>query len=234
MSLEIASFSIPKPGKENEDAVLAIESANAQMLAVADGVGGAEGGKDAAELALSLVRTYFDQEHEKIGGGLLEWVGRTFKERAIALERDFATTLTTCEIREHIATIEHVGDCRLYHLRQHGILTRTRDQTELQQLLDEGVLTPRAAKNYPRRNVLLSVLSAKGSFFIYQTTFELTVGDRLALVTDGVYKTIGKSRLRDISINCPTPGEFCDALLTALIASPIEDDCSALIADVTA
>src|SRR3546814_5436694 len=57
------------------------------------------------------------------------------------------------------ARVGHVGDSRIYHLRGSGLVTRTKDQTEVQHLIDEGILTPERAKMYPRKNVLLSAIS---------------------------------------------------------------------------
>ncbi len=114
---------------------------------------------------------------------------------------EMGTTLTVAVIQGNKVTLGHVGDTRLYHLRNKGIIARTKDQTEVQKLLDDGILNKQRAKNYHRRNVLLSVLTPDRDYELQSTSFNLDTHDRLLLLTDGAYSLASKLELRDLSLS---------------------------------
>lgn len=139
------------------------------------------------------------------------------------------TTLTVCLISQDSALVAHVGDTRLYHLRDKGIVTRTRDQTEAQELVDQGVLSQRRALNYHRKNILTSVLSNYTDYELYQTEINLLGNDRLILTTDGSYSLIKKSALLKISISSRNAKDLCDKALIEIESGPIKDDYSMIV-----
>lgn len=232
LSLPSVYFSIPRSeGAKNADAIgFKQYGQNTFCIALADGVGKSVHGPDASRIATSIATS----------AALTKSIPEVFEEARSALIAGatktpgavWSTTLTVCKISHYHAVVGHVGDARLYHLRGKGIITRTRDQTELQALLDEGVISKERAKKYPRRNVLLSALSSESNYNLQTTEFEVATGDRLLLVSDGVYKQILRREIADISANAPSVDEFIDDLNRLLISRGIVDDSSAICIEI--
>lgn len=228
--VESAFFSIDGPKGQNDDRFLDLApTENGWIAAVADGVGGNVGGARAAELALAALqnvaagpRLYRDAFRDACGRMRVEAV------RHPELAR-MATTLSAVYISDSTARIGHVGDSRIYHLRGEGIVTRTQDQTEVAELLRQNVLTPGQARRYPRRNVIISYLGPDADFDLFESEFPVETGDKLLLITDGVYKEVRKSELVNLNVNCGTVSQFVREIEEMLVGRGVSDD-STLVA----
>jgi protein phosphatase len=97
------------------------------------------------------------------------------------------TTMDAVIFTGDIANIAHIGDSRVYLMRDSQLTQITKDHTFVQQLIDAGRLTEEEALIHPRRNVILRVLgdtSEEPEFDIHQ--LEVQPGDRLLLCSDGL------------------------------------------------
>ncbi|WP_457320965.1 PP2C family protein-serine/threonine phosphatase, partial [Roseateles sp. P5_E11] len=102
---------------------------------------------------------------------------------------------------------------------------------EVAKLIREGILTPERAQKYPRRNVLLSALGGNSSYQLFLTEFEWIAGDRLLLLSDGVYKILAKSQIASISASCQSLDKFVEDLEKKLKTTGLVDDASLLAAE---
>jgi protein phosphatase len=109
---------------------------------------------------------------------------------------------------------------------------RTKDQTELQKLLDDGVLTKNQAARYPRRNVLLSAMSAGRDYDLHEQEFLVQKGDRILLTSDGFHSLLLRGRIAHISSSNPAFEDFWSALEAALAAETLDDDASCLAVEI--
>ncbi len=229
--IDIASFSIQGKNKLNQDAILHLNSDDVYLFAIADGMGGELGGNLASNFSLNIVQEQF-LNNSSIGiKKLFENVSNQLNNfsKLIPEYRNMATTLTICIIKDNIGYVGHVGDCRIYHLRNEGIMSRTKDQTELQKLLDDKILTKSLAKNYHRKNILLSVMSGTIPYELQENTFDLMSKDRLLLLSDGVYNIIdSKILIRDISLNANNIKVFSTNLQKEIESKKIKDDYSCI------
>lgn len=203
MQIKGIGFTIGTASRTNEDSFDCKLLENGTLIAVvADGVGGNAGGSIASAIAVKLIMDELTDSPNIEFSFIFEKIIHKFQEviRENPVVSDMATTLTACVINNGIARFAHVGDSRLYHLRANGITQKTKDQTEVAVLLEQGILTPRQAKNYPRKSVLMSALSASGDHELMEGNLELNTQDRLILLTDGAYKEITKRELRDLSL----------------------------------
>ena len=198
---------------------------------VADGVGGNYGGGVASALAvkeaIELITVSPSSSIEQIFAA----VSRTIKERGNTdlISNQMATTLSLCLVdSQGTAYVGHVGDSRIYHLRGKGIVQRTKDQTEVAALVEAGILSREQAKSYPRRTVLRSALSAKGAYELFEITFPVASGDRLILLTDGIYRLVSKSQLRDFSL-ASTSIEDLSRKIRDEISNKNDDDATLVI-----
>ena len=229
--IEIASFCIQGKNKLNQDAVLHLKSDDIYLFAIADGMGGELGGSLASSLSLITVEELFLENKDISIKEIFEKVSNQLKSLSefVPKYEKMATTLTICIVKNNIGYVGHVGDCRIYHLRDEGIMRRTKDQTEVQKLLDEKILTKSLAKNYHRKNVLLSVMSNAIEYQLQESTFELINKDRLLLLSDGVYNVIdNKIIIRDISLSNNNIKDFSVNLQKEIESRKIKDDYSCI------
>lgn len=220
---------------DNEDCLLPpllLEST--WWAAVADGVGGHAGGKVASNTAIESVRATIARDPQTGMRNLFSTVHERLKEIAgddDVLEK-MGTTLSVVRFDRKQAHVGHVGDTRIYHLRGKGIVDRTRDQTEVQRLILDRILSKAQARRYPRRSVLLSVLSPSRSYDLYEESFEIEPGDRIILLTDGVYEKVRRGEIRDVSVASPAAKDLSENLERVVSARDPVDDYSALVIDI--
>lgn len=153
--------------RSNQDRIGCWSTDQALLMAVADGLGGHLHGELAAELATALFGSAFAREaRPRIADPGL------FLRRAIAaghaailreaerrsLPDSPRTVIVACLVQDGYAYWTHVGDSRLYLVREGRIVHRTRDHTVVQQLIDEGRIREEAMASHPERNRLLQCL----------------------------------------------------------------------------
>lgn len=229
MRLKCFSKSLVGPKGENQDAVLELlETTRGFWCAIADGVGGKVAGALASEAAISGVANLapLEPSMEELFRGCAKIFAE--QEQRSPNAAGMATTLTVVFVQDGFGSVGHVGDSRLIHIRGGGVIARTADQTEVQKLIDDGVISRRLAKRYPRRNVLLSVLSRKADYNLFETRFGLQDRDRLLLSTDGFHGCLLKREVASISEEKPEFQEFCQFLCKELETRTRCDDATFL------
>jgi protein phosphatase len=192
-------------GRENnEDAVLVQQlppvSADGQpgwLLAVADGMGGHEGGEVASTLAIDLVRDLFARDQPADISLALKQAYRRANDAIFAqgagAEKPMGTTLVTAVVRGKYVTIANVGDSRAYLMRANQITQVTQDHSVVSEQVQQGQLTEEQARTSPQRNMLTQALGTRESLdkrmpSIYELA--LLPEDRLLLCTDGFFDVL--------------------------------------------
>lgn len=193
MALKIVSVSKSDKGKvrsSNQDSGYS----GVNLFVVADGMGGHAGGDIASAIATQHVAKVDDvyEDGELAIGALLN----AMREANVKLTETVSkfgylagmgTTMDAVLVTENLANIAHIGDSRVYLLRDNVMTQITKDHTFVQKLVDSGKITEEEALYHPRRNVLMRVLgdaTEEPEFDIHQ--LELQVGDRLLLCSDGL------------------------------------------------
>jgi PPM family protein phosphatase len=175
------------------------------LMAVADGLGGHLYGEVAAELAVELLGAAFQREARPKLADPADFLARAVQGGHVAILREAErrelrdtprTVLVTCVVQDGHAHWTHVGDSRLYLIRQGRILHRTRDHTVVQQLFDEGRIREEAMLSHPERNRLLQCLGG------YQTprpdavtSERLERNDIVMLCSDGFWGPLTQRQL---------------------------------------
>jgi len=181
----------------NEDRVGHDRTADALVMAVADGLGGHGHGEVAAEAAIrSILATFQRQARPRLtnpqaflADALAGAHTAVLAQAALRkLDDRPRTTCVVCVVQDGFAAWAHAGDSRLYVLRNGRVLMRTRDHSRVQALIDEGRLSEDAARTHPQRNTLTSCLGAElAPRFEFSETLPLKRGDVLLLCTDGLW-----------------------------------------------
>jgi serine/threonine protein phosphatase PrpC len=236
MNFTTQSFSLALESRPNQDAMTTKSfSSDKLFAAVADGVGGQEGGAIASNMTIECVENELTNESPSSFGDVFAKVVKVLQKRSIEDDtlKDMATTLSlliACDGQAHFA---HVGDSRIYHLRNKGILQITQDQTEVALLVRQGILSANKAKTYARRSVLVSALSAKGDYELISGSFDIQPKDRILLITDGVYGLMSKQEIRDFSIKFPSLAEFTNNISLQLSLRGLKDDATLVAIEVS-
>ncbi len=213
MIVDYCHLSEAGPRARNEDSLgVWLESPNAQMAAIADGLGGLHGGAAASQLAISEIERLINvgdlpsNDLHGIFNGLHEEIIRA---QALSAEnRAMATTLSFIQVENGILRGAHVGDTRVMIARKNGIKRLTQDQTEAWRLLQAGLIDRADYRTYPRKNVLYSALGAHRGIEVQEFSFEILSGDFIILTSDGIHQLLSMSEFRDISRMSLTCAEF--------------------------
>ena len=124
------------------------------------------------------------------------------------------TTCTAAVLKDGYVTYGHVGDSRLYLLRQGIIIQLTRDQSYVQQMVDNGVITAEQAKTHPSKNILTSALGSDSAVEadFAEAPVPLLAGDMLLLCTDGLHGLVDDEEMLAAATQ-DSPREACRKLV---------------------
>jgi serine/threonine protein phosphatase PrpC len=161
------------------------------LLTVSDGMGGENAGEVASAITVASMREYVQAGlHEDVGEALAASVvhaNTRVTEAAVAPERaGMGAAVVSVLLHDGVAHVTEVGDCRAYLLRDGALLQLTRDQTHVQVLIDQGLMTPEAAKKSRAKSVVLQAVGKTEDLSVTQRTLTLREGDRLLLCSDGL------------------------------------------------
>jgi protein phosphatase len=223
---------------QNEDSVLT----DLPLVAVADGMGGHEGGEVASKLALEVLARFKPRLYGKQGTAAAETLrealidaNKAVWDRAKTDESvaGMGTTLTAAWLEGGIVALAHVGDSRAYLLRGGKLEKLTEDQTVAAQWVRQGRLSEDEAASSPQRHILLQAVGtdARG-VNVEIASLELQSGDRLLIASDGLHGMLKTNdRIRDVLAEHHDPDEACAALVAAANAAGGEDNISVVIVD---
>jgi protein phosphatase len=145
-----------------------------------------------------------------------------------------ATTLTAVAMaNDGRYLIANVGDSRTYLFRAGRLLQLTRDDSLVQEMIDQGDITEREARVHPQRSVVLSVLDGGEQKLLVLRAVDAQVGDRLLLCSDGVTDYLADEEVAAL-LELDDPDEAVRGIVDAALHSGSRDNVTAVIADVVA
>lgn len=239
MDLKIAAITDTGLARtNNEDSYLA----DPPLVAVADGMGGHEGGEVASGLAVETLKNWKQKLEGRSGREAAETLGEAFKEaNRVIFERSnedeslrgMGTTLTAAWLHDDKVALAHVGDSRAYLLRGDKLEQLTEDQNVAQEWVRRGRLTQEQAASSPHRHIILQAIGPDADGLDVATvTAELRPGDRLVLASDGLFGMLQSNEvLRDILLAHPDNDEACRALVDAANEAGGADNISVVIVE---
>ncbi len=203
---------------------------------VADGVGGGPAGDLASaalvhRLAAGAPETQ-DAEHLASRIRWANWDIGAHARRNPALV-GMATTLTALWFAgAGELLLAHTGDSRAYLLRD-GLLTRqTRDDSLVQALVDQGLLSAEEAAVHPRRNVITASLSGEDDDTVSVARVDAVLGDRWLLCSDGVSDYVPHDELERLLALAPTPERAADWVVRVALDAGTRDNATAVVCDI--
>ena len=184
-----------------------------RFFIVADGMGGHAGGEQASRIAAESIRNYLDS-HWKSSEKSDELLKTAIKEANNAIlvdqvenpeRQDMGTTAVIVVFRQKKVWRAHVGDSRLYRLREEDLAQLTEDHTWVGKAMKAGDITAEQAKIHPWRHVLSQCLGRKDLLQIDIEPIELENGDRLILCSDGLTEEVDDPEITSIMLESDTP-----------------------------
>ena len=159
-----------KGGRQaNEDRTGYAYTREALLMVVADGMGGHLHGEVASQIAVQLITEAFQREAKPRLADPLVFLQTGITDAHFALG-DYAkarsliesprTTCVACVVQDSTACWAHVGDSRLYHIREGRIHAQTRDHSRVQMLVDQGRVREEAVAAHPDRNKIFNCIGA--------------------------------------------------------------------------
>ena len=166
-----------------------------RLAVVADGMGGYEGGQEASRLAVdTLVGTYRNFGGDDPQLGLIEGLQAAHDEiRRYGLAhpalRGMGTTCTAAAIVRDALYYVHVGDTRLYLIRDGQITQVTRDHSYVGRLVEAGMISREEAETHPQRNILTAALGTNPELLMDSPgrPEPLRAEDVLVICSDGLW-----------------------------------------------
>lgn len=220
--------------ENNEDSAFA----SPRLAAVADGVGGAVAGEMASRLAIlkmvsldkrRLVHPLDRELKDAVADAneVISFAG--FAEPRLA---GMATTLTAVAMsNDGRYLIANVGDSRSYLLRDGQLRRLTRDDSLVQELIDQGVLDEAEARRHPQRSVVLRALDGGDRRMLVLRAHDARLGDRLLLCSDGVSDYLPDERIAEL-LELEDAAEAGRLLIDAALDAGSRDNLTAVVADV--
>jgi len=206
----------------NEDSgrvVFADDGARGLLVVVADGIGGHVAGEVASRTAVESIA----EEYTKAKGSpgeALEYAFHRANEKIWKLSTEnrgmsgMGTTSTALALVGQQAWAAHVGDSRLYMVRDDAIYQLSEDHTAIMELVRHGVLSPEEAKRHEDRNVLTRAMGTKKELLLtlWRKPMNVRQGDTFVLCSDGLHDRVDDKEIKAVVCGAP-PDQACRKLV---------------------
>jgi len=196
----------------NQDAFyISEENDNYKLCILADGMGGYTGGEVASRLACISAAEYIKQnfqnekqytkeELQELIKEAMQYSNRVVYEKSQEEQEleQMGTTVEICLIYNNRAYIGHIGDSRIYRIRQ-GIMRKiTLDHSYVQKLVKDGTITKEEAINHPKKNMLMKALGCEEFIEPDVMVKGFNPGDIILICSDGLTNMIAEAEIHNI------------------------------------
>lgn len=232
MSKVYQATHVGKVRKNNEDALIFIEP---EIFAVADGMGGQAAGEIASRILIDTVKNFLPTIPEPLNEDILKKA--ILKSNAAILReaaenpnyRGMGTTATILHLYNRRAYYAHVGDSRLYRLRNKNFEQITQDHSYVENLVRKGEITPAEARVHPMKNILTQAVGAVEEITVDTASFSIEADDIFLLCTDGLTNMVEDKKIAEILLTAENPAE---SLIQAALDNGGLDNVSVIVVGV--
>jgi len=210
LQFEYAELSLIGGREENQDRVVLVKGEDTALLIVADGMGGHAEGARAAEVASETIAAVFARNprpvldpqgflHRALGEAHAKLVRMAPK---LKIEVRPRATCVVCLIQDGAAYWAHVGDSRIYLIRNQTVLERTRDHSHVEFLLQEGLITEDQIQHHPMRNFVECCLGGDAILpgMAVSNHKRLETGDMLLACSDGFWSGLADDEIVTLGV----------------------------------
>ncbi|MBA1333792.1 MAG: Protein serine/threonine phosphatase PrpC, regulation of stationary phase [Firmicutes bacterium] len=215
------------PGKvrsTNQDYYLVENGSKYGLYIVADGMGGHNGGEVASRASVLFVKDFIEQAWDKdeyaadrpgLVKDALAAANRAVFNLAAKDEqlRGMGTTLSMAFIVDRMLYTGHIGDSRIYLLRDSQLIKLTEDHSLVAELIKNGSITPEEGDNHPQKNIITRALGTGIDIESDLSEREMQDGDTILLCTDGLTNMLSCADILDLCLNIGEPQLLCSRLV---------------------
>jgi protein phosphatase len=231
-----AATDVGRMRKNNEDSYLSSKP----VAAVADGMGGHSAGEVASAIAIEELaalgrRGPWANETDAtddLKQAILR-ANRRIREMAASDRKlnGMGTTLVALLEDGDMVHVANVGDSRGYLLRQGELSQVTVDHSLVQELVDDGRLSPEDAERHPQRSVITRALGIDPEVEFDLFTYKLLVGDRLLLCSDGLSDVVEPAQIRKVLLRVRSAQRAARELVTVANDQGGPDNITVIVVD---
>ncbi len=230
-----ASTDVGMVRQQNEDSYLAEEN----LYVVADGMGGHNAGEVASALAVTTLKA-----GARTGIDSVERFRELVQQANTAIytaslddstQSGMGTTLTALSIvagEEPRVLVANVGDARTYLWRNSALTRLSVDHSYVQELVNEGIITPEEARVHPRRNIVTRALGIDRSVVVDVFSHLVRTGDRLVLCSDGLVDEVSDADIAVVLGQHSDPQDTAEALVMVANTAGGRDNTTVIVIDV--
>jgi protein phosphatase len=230
-----ASTDVGMVRQQNEDSYLAEEN----LYVVADGMGGHNAGEVASALAVTTLKA-----GARTGIDSVERFRELVQQANTAIytaslddstQSGMGTTLTALSIvagEEPRVLVANVGDARTYLWRNNALTRLSVDHSYVQELVNEGIITPEEARVHPRRNIVTRALGIDRSVVVDVFSHLVRTGDRIVLCSDGLVDEVSDADIAVVLGQHSDPQDTAEALVMVANTAGGRDNTTVIVVDV--
>ena len=240
-------FGLTDKGKvrqENQDSFLIEDCAKAScsILALCDGMGGANAGGLASQLSakafVNYVYHYLTTYPTRLSdyprvmieacdeANGVAWAYSQFGDQLTGM----GTTLVAALIRRNgSGYVLNVGDSRAYQFHRHDLQQITRDHSLVEELLEAGIITREQARNHPQKNVITRALGSDREVTADTFEIDLAPGDFLLLCSDGLSNIVPEEEITAVLSDSASAEAACRDLMELALSRGAPDNVSIIV-----
>ncbi|WP_455367100.1 PP2C family protein-serine/threonine phosphatase [Kaarinaea lacus] len=191
--------------KSNQDRMGVVETQHAVLMVVADGLGGHSGGDLAAETVVNCAIRLFNNTTQPIRnpGVFINEIFLRAQREVLSLANAFQpplkakSTCVICIVQDGFAYWGHLGDSRLYVIRNQTVTARTLDHSRVEDLFQQGLITENEKATHPDKNLITRCIGSESQRPqpTIAPVFPLQRGDVILLCSDGLWSPLSDKDL---------------------------------------
>lgn len=224
--------------KGNEDTLHADANAHRGIFIVADGMGGHAAGEIASEMAVQIVSRDLADLNDLEVEGAQDQVAEALRDANRAVfqrtrkemeKTGMGTTVSALLLSDTHFVIGHIGDSRIYLVREGEMSQLTRDHSLVQEQVDAGILTPEQARRHPQSNVITRCVGMADEIEPDVFEGEARMGDCFLLASDGLTGMVEDRRIQQLLVSRAAPARIVDALIAEANNNGGNDNITAIV-----
>lgn len=227
-----------KVRKKNEDALL-VDPENG-LWAVADGMGGHRSGNTASQMIVKNLRDmgptrsleeFVDAVEDALIDTNTTLYGMAAEDQPGGRRATMGSTVALLRVYGRYCYYAWLGDSRLYRLRDGELRQMTIDHSQVEEYVEQGLISRREAQNHPHGNMVTRAIGVTANICLDMDLQELQLGDRYLLCSDGITKHVPDLELQEL-LGAGEVEQICSNLVATVLERGAKDNLTAIVVSI--
>ncbi|GAC21722.1 PP2C family protein-serine/threonine phosphatase [Paraglaciecola arctica] len=228
----VAKTDIGTIRKVNEDGFL--DCPQVGMWCVADGMGGHAKGDVASKMIVDGLQNIANSNSYPLGTQQIKDVLQQVNSRLVSMASEkqavIGSTVVVLVFDHQFAHCIWAGDSRIYRVRNNKLTRLTQDHSQVEELVQKGLLTPEEAERHPNANVITRAVGASDELDLDVVSDVRLDGDKYCLCSDGLNKVIDDVEIEQLLLNTPLDS-IAPLLITTSLERKARDNVTVIVVD---